>query len=105
MTNECKTTGKCHINTLFNQISKMWVLQIIRSIFLWNNTFNEIKKNLWAISSKTLSERLKELQENWFIERNIISEQPIKINYSLSEKGLSFSEEIEKLNSWASKWN
>jgi DNA-binding HxlR family transcriptional regulator len=94
----------CPVTSLFNQISKMWVLQILRSIYLWNDTFNEIKKSLWNISSKTLSERLKELQENWFIDRKIISEQPIKITYTLSEKWISFSKETEKLNTWAAKW-
>lgn len=96
--------NKCPITGLFNQISKMWVLQILRTIYLWNNTFNEIKKSLWGISSKTLSERLKELKLNWFIDRKIISEQPIKINYSLTSKWISFWKKMDNLNSWAKQW-
>lgn len=82
----------------------MWTLQIIREIYLWNNNFNAIKKELWNISSKTLSERLKELQESGFIERNIVSEQPIKIEYHLTKKWKCFSIQIDKLNDWANKW-
>jgi DNA-binding HxlR family transcriptional regulator len=96
--------NKCSIKSLFWEISKMWVLQIIRELYLWNNTFNSIKRELWSISSKTLSERLKELQESWFVSRKIVSEQPIKIEYYLTDKWLSFSDETDKLNQWAQKW-
>ena len=95
---------QCPIIGLFNDISKMWVLQLLWTIHSWKITFNEIKKNLWNISSKTLTIRLKELQFSGFIERKIVSEQPIKINYNLTKKGISFSTEIDKLNSWANKW-
>lgn len=91
----------CSLVNLFNVISKMWVLHILRSIYLWNSTFSDIQLSLWTISSKTLSSRLKELQEEWFISREIISEQPIKIKYSLTEKWKNFSNEVDKLWEWA----
>lgn len=82
----------------------MWVLHILRSIYLWNSTFSDIQWSLGTISSKTLSGRLKELQDEWFISREIISEQPIKIKYSLTQKWQNFSDEIDKLWEWA-RWN
>lgn len=97
-------TKKCPIKNLFSEISKMWVMSIIREIYLWNTSFNKIKKELWNISSKTLSERLKELQDFWFVERNIVSNQPIKIEYKLTKKWTSFSKEVENLNTWAKWW-
>ncbi len=95
---------KCWVKILFNQISKMWVLQILREIYLWKNTFTEIKKSLWKISSKTLSERLSDLQQDWFVVKEIVSITPLKIQYSLTQKWLSFSKETERLNVWANEW-
>ncbi len=95
---------KCWVKILFNQISKMWVLQILREIYLWKNTFTEIKKSLWKISSKTLSERLSDLQQDWFVVKEMVSITPLKIQYSLTQKWLSFSKETERLNVWANEW-
>lgn len=94
----------CPIKSLFNDISKMWVLDILWVMYEWETWFNAIKTNIPGISSKVLSDRLKELQEKWFVDRNIISEQPVKIEYSLTKKWFSFTKETEGLNTWAEKW-
>lgn len=98
-------TNSCSINKLFNQISKMWVLKIIREIASWKNSFNEIKKSLWSISSKTLSDRLKDLVADWFISKEIVSTTPLKVRYIFTKKWESFYKEIENLNKWADNWD
>ncbi len=79
------------------------VLHILKSISLWNSSFSDIQQSLWTISSKTLSARLKELQDENFVIRKIVSEQPIKIKYSLTQKGISFTNELEKVWEWSRK--
>jgi DNA-binding HxlR family transcriptional regulator len=71
---------------------------------MWEKTFSWLKKSLSGISSRTLSLRLKDLQELWFIKRLIIQEQPIKIEYHLTDKGKSLTFELEKLWTWAQVW-
>lgn len=95
----------CPLINLFNIISKMWVLQILRVIFVGYQSFGDIQSSLWKISSKTLSARLKELQNEWFIERKIISEQPLKIRYCLTSKWIDFSKETDNLFAWAKKYD
>ena len=95
----------CPTNVLFGQLSKQWILLIIHSLQLWETSFSWLKRSLLWISSRTLSLRLKELQYLWFINRNIVQEQPIKIEYKLSEKWHSLSYELEKLWEWAKQWN
>ena len=63
-----------------------------------------MKKNLWNISSKTLSSKLKELQLYNFIEKKTISLDPIIIEYHLTDKWKSFEHECEWLWEWAKKW-
>jgi len=95
---------QCKILWFFDFLSKKWVLLILKWISEWANTFTDIKKYLWWVNAKIISERLTELQEKWFIKREIISEKPIKIRYSLSEKWLSLSKELEIINTWVNKW-
>jgi len=72
---------------------------------MWEKTFSWLKRGLEWISSRTLSLRLKDLQELWFVKRLIVQEQPIKIEYTLTEKWDSLTFELEKLWKWAIKWS
>jgi DNA-binding HxlR family transcriptional regulator len=82
----------------------MWVLAILLQISHGQKYFSSIKNSLHWISSRTLSVRLKELQKYDFIVREIVSEQPLKIEYSLTQKWKSFSKELQHLSKWAEKW-
>lgn len=99
-----KHKSHCPIMSVFTQLSKMWILAILLNITNWEKYFSSLKRSLEWISSRTLSLRLKELQENNFIKRTIVSEQPIRIEYTLSEKWKSFSWELNNLSEWAKKW-
>lgn len=77
---------------------------ILKSIDEWANSFSQIKKEIWNVNSKIISQRLDEMQEEKFIKREIVSEKPIKIRYSLTDKWQSFINEIACLKKWAKKW-
>lgn len=50
--------------------------------------FNEIRGQLPGISGRTLSQRLKELEEQQIVTRRIYEERPVRIEYSLTKKGM-----------------
>lgn len=50
--------------------------------------FNEIRDQLPGISGRTLSQRLKELEEQGLVARTIHDERPVRIEYSLTKKGM-----------------
>ncbi|EKE26370.1 MAG: HxlR family transcriptional regulator [uncultured bacterium (gcode 4)] len=90
----------CPIQNMFNFLSKRWMLLILKSINEWKNSFGDIKRWLWSISARILSERLSELQYEWYIERLIINEKPIKIQYNITEKWKSLWECLFSLDNW-----
>lgn len=49
--------------------------------------FNELKGKLAGISSRTLSERLKELEQQGIVKRQLFDERPVRVEYSLTKKG------------------
>jgi len=49
--------------------------------------FNELKEGLPGIGSRTLSQRLKELEELGIVKRQAFAEVPVRVEYSLTPKG------------------
>lgn len=93
----------CPFTELVNFLSKKWMLIIIKSISDWCKSFSEIEKNLIWSNPRIVSNRLKELQEQGFLEKKFISVNPQKIIYCLTEKWVSLSKHIESISAWAKK--
>ena len=72
----------------FNILSQKWSLEILYTLFLTNRAarFNELKRIL-EVNSRTLSDKLRILHEHGYIERKVDPEPPLRVDYSLSEKG------------------
>jgi DNA-binding HxlR family transcriptional regulator len=69
-------------------ILQKWVIEIMHILFLEERLrFNDIKRNLKGISSRTLTSKLRLLQDAGFIERDVTSERPTIVEYSLTKKG------------------
>jgi DNA-binding HxlR family transcriptional regulator len=76
------------IDHTFSIVSKKFTVHILRNMIGLNQTrFNEILKSIEGINNKTLSARLKDMLESGLIDRKIIPGIPIKIEYSVTEKG------------------
>lgn len=50
--------------------------------------FNELRDQLPGISSRTLSQRLKDLESQGLVARKLYDERPVRIEYSLTKKGM-----------------
>lgn len=93
----------CPVVNVIQLISKRWVLFIFMAIRDGNHTFNAIRRAYPTMSAKILSERLLELEEQGYIDRSVLSSRPIRIEYTLTEKGKSLEEAILTFNDWALK--
>ncbi|MFX0104539.1 MAG: winged helix-turn-helix transcriptional regulator [Candidatus Hodarchaeota archaeon] len=77
----------CPIEVALNIIGKKWSIQIIRDLFQGKKRFTDFLEANPQISTKMLSSRLKELQISGLIEKRVISATPVRIKYSLTQKG------------------
>ncbi|MFT8340743.1 MAG: helix-turn-helix domain-containing protein [Clostridium beijerinckii] len=62
--------------------------------------YSELKRTLTGITHKMLSQQLKELEVNRLIIRKEYPQVPPKVEYSLSERGLSLSKIMEDICNW-----
>jgi DNA-binding HxlR family transcriptional regulator len=56
------------------------------------------------VSGRLLSDRLKLLEQEGIVARSVYSEYPVRIEYSLTDKGESLKPVIQELQSWAEGW-
>ena len=80
----------CPIEAAFRIIGKRWTVLIIREILRGNSQFNRFMENIQGISPKVLTERLRELEQLGVIRRRIVSEYPLRVEYSLTDMGKGF---------------
>jgi DNA-binding HxlR family transcriptional regulator len=71
----------------FNVLFQKWSLEILYTLLLKKNSgFSGLKKML-GVNSRTLSDKLKLLQKYGYIERNVKTGPPLRVEYTLSDKG------------------
>src|SRR5579863_4464502 len=80
-----------------------WVLLIVMNLLQGSMRFNALRATLGHISSKTLSSRLKLLEELDFVQRLAFLEIPPRVEYHLTEKGLELGAVIAALEQFGNK--
>lgn len=81
-------------------ISKRWVGLILSELLKGTKRFSEMESDL-PVSGRLLSDRLKMLEKEEIVIRNVYSEFPVRIEYSLSDKGKALEPVIKALQVWA----
>lgn len=84
-------------------IGSKWTILILWELHDGTKRFGQLQKNLSGISTKTLSERLKTLEKGGIIRKKIFAVVPLKVEYSLTEKGKSLNDVLEKMREWGAR--
>ncbi len=99
---EClSTTGFSYTLSLINGKYKMTILYTLMEF--GTVRFNEMKKYIGAISYKTLSATLKELESDGLVNRREYPQIPPKVEYSLTERGKSLIPILDGMCEWGDK--
>ncbi len=76
------------LNSALNFLQKKWTMDLIYIIRIKGTPFfNDIRRALPSINSRTLTTRLKEFEENHIVTRTVIDTQPIRVSYELTDIG------------------
>lgn len=62
--------------------------------------FNELASEVGGVTNKVLSNSLEDLEENGLVDRTVVNEKPVAVEYSLTERGRSLEPVIETLRQW-----
>ncbi len=81
-----------------------WTLLVIRDLAEGRSRFCELERSLQGISPRTLSLRLRALEEEGIVERQTFPEVPPRVEYALTDKGRALVPLIEDMRTYGLKW-
>jgi DNA-binding HxlR family transcriptional regulator len=85
-------------------IGRRWTGAILCSLIDGPMRFGELGKVVPGLSDRLLSQRLRELEEEGLVQREVEAGTPVRVTYSLTETGEALGPAIKELKAWAKQW-
>jgi DNA-binding HxlR family transcriptional regulator len=85
-------------------IGRRWTGAIIFVMLKSRCRFAMLRDAIPDITDRMLSERLQELEHEGIVERTVVPETPVRVEYSLTKKGRALASAIDAIADWAHKW-
>src|SRR5215510_14324193 len=85
-------------------IGRRWTGAIIFLLLRSRCRFATLRDAIPYITDRMLSERLQELEQEGIVERTVLPESPIRVEYSLTPKGRALAAAVDAISDWAHKW-
>jgi DNA-binding HxlR family transcriptional regulator len=85
-------------------IGSRWTGAVIQLLLQGRMRFAELRDAIPDISDRMLSERLRELEAEGIVERLVIPETPVRVEYELTDKGRALELPLAAVGKWAERW-
>jgi DNA-binding HxlR family transcriptional regulator len=92
--------AKCPIEVTVALISGKWKLLIIRELLAGSKRFSALHKSIGPVSTKMLTQQLRELETDGLVAREAFSEIPPRVEYSLTPMGQSLLPILSTMRTW-----
>jgi DNA-binding HxlR family transcriptional regulator len=97
----CVLDHDCPSRRTLTLLADKWALLVIAALKQGTMRNGELKRRLGDVSQKMLTQTLRELETCGLVERIVYHEVPPRVEYRLTELGLSLHEPISALARWA----
>ena len=104
MKTKAELLPECPVATTVQLIGNKWKLLIIRNLLVRPWRFNELQKNLDGISQKVLTDSLRSMETDGLITRTVYAEVPPRVEYALSDLGLSLKPILDAMQAWGNDY-
>lgn len=91
----------CASHQAVGRLADKWTLLLFYALAQGTKRYSELQRQIVGISPKMLTQTLRSLEENGYVEREIFPEVPPRVEYSLTELGVSFVQPVAVLYQWA----
>ncbi len=85
-------------------IGSRWTGAILQTLLQGKCRYAAIKGAIPDITDRMLSERLRSLEAEGLVERAVIPETPVRVEYELTTKGRELQNALREIGSWAERW-
>jgi DNA-binding HxlR family transcriptional regulator len=87
----------CPVDNTLKIIGKKFTVLLIRNMLSNQTRFNQFLESIEGMNQKILSARLKEMEKDGLITRRVYAETPLRVEYSLTEKGLAIKPILDQM--------
>lgn len=94
----------CPVLATAQIVSGKWTLLMLRDLAAGPRRFSELERSLCGISPRTLSIRLRSLEEEGIVERREFPEMPPRVEYRLTTKGVDLIPIVDAMRRYGSTW-
>ena len=99
-----KELPTCPVETTLTLIGDKWKVLILRDLLPGTKRFGELKKSIGNVSQKVLTAQLRDMEQNGLINRKVYAEVPPRVEYSLTELGMSLKSVLDALWNWGEEY-
>lgn len=85
-------------------LGRRWNGVILRELLAGAIRFTEIRDAVPKLSDRLLSERLKQLEAEGLVRREVIADIPVRVEYHVTDKGRDLDAVIDAIAAWAERW-
>jgi len=96
--------ANCPVCRTAEIVCSKWTMLVIRDLSEGRSRFCELERSLEGISPRTLSLRLRVLEEEGIVARRTYPEVPPRVEYALTEKGRALAPLIEDMRTYGRRW-
>lgn len=100
MNDKTKDLPACPVETTLTLIGDKWKVLILRDLLTGTKRFGELKKSIGSVSQKVLTAQLRAMEDSGLVNRKVYAEVPPKVEYSLTELGLSLKPILDAMALW-----
>ena len=93
--------GTCPVCRTAEIVCGKWTLLLVRDLAAGVSRFCELERSLAGISPRTLSLRLRALEDEGIVERQTFLEVPPRVEYRLTQKGIDLLPLMDQLSAWS----
>ncbi|MFL8675724.1 winged helix-turn-helix transcriptional regulator [Clostridioides sp. GD02377] len=94
----------CPVEITLQMIGDKWKFLILRELIRGKKRFGELSKSIDNISQKMLSQNLKSMEEDGLVHREVYEQFPPKVEYSLTELGMTLRPILVSLFEWGNMY-
>ena len=99
-----ESNSTCPVCRTAEVVCGKWTLLVIRDLAAGSSRFCELERSLEGISPRTLSLRLRALEDEGIVERHTYPEVPPRVEYALTEKGEALVPLIDDMRRYGTRW-
>ena len=99
-----KKLPECPVEITLQLIGDKWKVLIIRDLLEGTKRFNELMRSVEGITQKVLTSHLRAMEAAGLVNRKVYPEVPPKVEYSLTETGLSLKPVLDGMVAWGTDY-